>query len=266
VAGNFFDIDANDVLSYSARLTNGNRLPDWLAFDVATGLFSGKVPTNVRGGLEIRVTASDGHGQQSKVSDVFRADFGRSGSHEDDHDHDGDGCRGNDRDARRGESAFEFSDHDFDGNWAGGYDRDSERGHRDREEREADIQDSLAKLFARGDIDLEAVERAMEEFDHAIEQRHRQESRWEQVEMPDGAHGNGMPTRWVYMVRQLDEHLNNSNGAYEGSDMGDWFGRGREGNPGLLGVRNVLCGSQQVIGAQSFQSLQGLQEGVARLG
>jgi hypothetical protein len=265
VAGNFFDIDANDDLSYSARLTNGNRLPDWLAFDAATGLFSGKVPTNMRGSLELRVTASDNHGQDSKVSDVFRIDFGRNGCNDNDHDdHDGGGQRGDDH---RGESVVGHSNHIFGGSWRDqGYGRSDERDRRDREERETNLQDSLAKLFARGDIDLDAVKRAMEDFDHAIEQRHRLESRWEQVGVPASAHGNGVPARWAYMDRQLDAHLNNSNGTYDGSDMGDWFGHGREGNPGLFGVRNVLCGSQQVIGAQSFQSLHGLQEGVARLG
>jgi len=59
----FADIDKNDELKYSAKLTNGNDLPVWLGFDKNTGIFSGE-PTN-EGELEIMVTATDKAGESA---------------------------------------------------------------------------------------------------------------------------------------------------------------------------------------------------------
>jgi VCBS repeat-containing protein len=79
VANNFFDMDRSDTLTYSARLAGGGALPDWLTFDVATATFSCTAPSNAKGNLEIKVIATDGHGQNSSISDVFRLRFGRNG-------------------------------------------------------------------------------------------------------------------------------------------------------------------------------------------
>jgi hypothetical protein len=84
VAGSFRDMDRNDVLSYSARLVGGGALPDWLSFDPATGTFSGSAPAGGRGSLDIMVTATDGHGPDSAVSDVFRLSYGRKNNREGD--------------------------------------------------------------------------------------------------------------------------------------------------------------------------------------
>ncbi|OJX05334.1 MAG: hypothetical protein BGO72_14040 [Burkholderiales bacterium 70-64] len=75
-AGSFVDCDRNDTLSYSATLSNGQPLPAWLGFDAATRTFSGTVPANAKGSLDVRVTASDGHGASSKASDVFQISLG----------------------------------------------------------------------------------------------------------------------------------------------------------------------------------------------
>jgi VCBS repeat-containing protein len=53
----FIDVDAQDVLRYTARLTDGSALPAWLTFDAATGSFSGK-PTTA-GSTVVQVTATD---------------------------------------------------------------------------------------------------------------------------------------------------------------------------------------------------------------
>ncbi|MDD5058244.1 MAG: putative Ig domain-containing protein, partial [Sideroxydans sp.] len=63
----FADLDANDVLSYSATLADGGALPDWLSFDAATRIFSG-TPVGTET-LSVRVTATDMGGLS--VSDVF---------------------------------------------------------------------------------------------------------------------------------------------------------------------------------------------------
>ncbi|MEZ5616210.1 MAG: putative Ig domain-containing protein [Rhodocyclaceae bacterium] len=74
--GSFTDRDRNDSLTYTATLSNGNPLPEWLMFDAATQSFSGTAPANARGRIDVRVVASDGHGECSTASDVFRVSFG----------------------------------------------------------------------------------------------------------------------------------------------------------------------------------------------
>lgn len=75
-AGSFVDRDSNDTLSYGATLSNGQPLPAWLGFDAATRTFNGTVPSNAKGSLDVRLTASDGHGASSNASDVFRVSLG----------------------------------------------------------------------------------------------------------------------------------------------------------------------------------------------
>ncbi|MCX6151429.1 MAG: putative Ig domain-containing protein [Ignavibacteriales bacterium] len=52
----FFDDDGNNTLTLSAKLSNGNPLPDWLSFNSTTRTFSG-IPTIV-GGFPKRVTVT----------------------------------------------------------------------------------------------------------------------------------------------------------------------------------------------------------------
>ncbi len=78
-ANSFADIDRNDMLSYSAQLADGSALPSWLNFDAATQTFSGHVPGKAKDSLDIRVTASDGHGANSSAADVFSISFGKEG-------------------------------------------------------------------------------------------------------------------------------------------------------------------------------------------
>ena len=74
--GSFKDADRNDTLAYTATLPNGKPLPSWLQFDAATQTFSGTAPANAKGSIDVRVTASDGHGECSTASDVFKISFG----------------------------------------------------------------------------------------------------------------------------------------------------------------------------------------------
>lgn len=75
-AGSFTDQDRNDSLSYTATLKNGKLLPTWLKFDAATQTFSGTAPANAKDSIEVQVVASDGHGECSTASDVFKVSFG----------------------------------------------------------------------------------------------------------------------------------------------------------------------------------------------
>jgi phospholipase/lecithinase/hemolysin/cyclophilin family peptidyl-prolyl cis-trans isomerase/Ca2+-binding RTX toxin-like protein len=65
----FTDIEAGDILTYSATLENGDALPSWLIFDGENQTFSG-TPTNDNvGSLNVQVTATDKAG--ATVSDIF---------------------------------------------------------------------------------------------------------------------------------------------------------------------------------------------------
>ncbi|MEA5605512.1 putative Ig domain-containing protein, partial [Nostoc sp. UHCC 0252] len=65
----FTDVDAGDILTYTATLENGDPLPSWLSFNAATKTFSG-TPLNANvGSLNIKVTATDI--AFAEVSDVF---------------------------------------------------------------------------------------------------------------------------------------------------------------------------------------------------
>jgi Ca2+-binding RTX toxin-like protein len=64
-ANTFADVDAGDVLTYSADSPFGNPLPSWLSFDAATRTFSG-TPGNVDVGLrDVRVIVTDTAGAQA---------------------------------------------------------------------------------------------------------------------------------------------------------------------------------------------------------
>ncbi|MHC5595393.1 MAG: putative Ig domain-containing protein [Nostoc sp.] len=58
----FSDVDAGDILTYSATLENGNPLPSWLTFDAATRTFNGIATNSEVGSLNIRAIATDTSG------------------------------------------------------------------------------------------------------------------------------------------------------------------------------------------------------------
>ncbi|BAY22229.1 hypothetical protein NIES2100_19920 [Calothrix sp. NIES-2100] len=63
------DVDAGDILTYSATLDNDNALPSWLTFDAETRTFSGTPANADVGTLNIKVSAIDNFG--ASVSDIF---------------------------------------------------------------------------------------------------------------------------------------------------------------------------------------------------
>jgi len=66
-ANSFRDADG-DALTYSATMSNGHALPDWLSFDAASRTFSGTPPLNLHGTFVLKVTASDG---TASTADIF---------------------------------------------------------------------------------------------------------------------------------------------------------------------------------------------------
>jgi hypothetical protein len=67
-AGTFSDMHG-DPLSFDAKIAGGAALPSWLAFDVATRMFSGTPPANFFGSLDILLTTTGG---SATASDTFR--------------------------------------------------------------------------------------------------------------------------------------------------------------------------------------------------
>ena len=65
----FTDIDANDVLTYSAKLANGADLPVWLTFNKDTRTFTGLPENSDVAILDVQLTATDQSGEN--VSDIF---------------------------------------------------------------------------------------------------------------------------------------------------------------------------------------------------
>jgi Ca2+-binding RTX toxin-like protein len=55
----FFDPDLNDILTYSATLSNGDALPSWLSFNPTTQTFSGTPAYQDVGNLNLKVTVTD---------------------------------------------------------------------------------------------------------------------------------------------------------------------------------------------------------------
>jgi len=63
----FSDVDAGDILTYSATLAGGTPLPNWLTFDATTGTFTGTPTNSDIGNLSITVTATDTAGASASA-------------------------------------------------------------------------------------------------------------------------------------------------------------------------------------------------------
>ena len=68
-ANTFSDVDASDVLIYTATLADGTALPAWLNFNAATRTFSGTPLNGDVGAVAVKITATDTGGLTA--SDIF---------------------------------------------------------------------------------------------------------------------------------------------------------------------------------------------------
>ena len=64
----FADVDAGDILTYTATLSDDSALPSWLSFDAGTRTFSGTPLNEDVGTTALKVVASDG---EASVADTF---------------------------------------------------------------------------------------------------------------------------------------------------------------------------------------------------
>jgi hypothetical protein len=72
----FADADPTDVLTYSASLSDGSELPDWIEFDEESRTFTFNPGTEEIGTHTIRLSATDEFGQAASVTfDVFVSQF-----------------------------------------------------------------------------------------------------------------------------------------------------------------------------------------------
>lgn len=66
----FSDLDAGDVLTYSAKLADGSVLPSWLSFNAVTRTLSGTPANDQVGSIDIKIIAADKLGDTAE--DVFK--------------------------------------------------------------------------------------------------------------------------------------------------------------------------------------------------
>lgn len=73
-AETFVDVDAGDSLHITARLDNGEALPDWLEFDAETRTFSGRPGIADYGAVGVVVTATDEAGASAETGFALSVD------------------------------------------------------------------------------------------------------------------------------------------------------------------------------------------------
>jgi len=260
-ADSFIDRDRTDTLTYTATLANGKPLPAWLKFDAATQTFSGKALANAKGNIEVRVTASDGHGACSTASDVFKISFGNGGCHGNEGVGNGEDPPPPGHDCNHNDGHGTSPGHP--GNAHGGRDDDDGRGaHGWHGKHEDDDAHDGKRGFAY--LDLGKLEHYGREF----ERQHQQGNH-------AASEGHEFYRRWAEMAKALahDEksHRDGWSDERRGADVSG-FGLATAGFLGTnrgAGVDPVtLAGTSGTLlkwSGTSFEGFKGLQEGLHKL-
>ncbi|HMW18189.1 MAG TPA: Ig-like domain-containing protein [Accumulibacter sp.] len=257
-AGSFRDVDRNDKLSYTATLSDGKALPSWLRFDAATQTFSGMAPASAKGSIDVRVTASDGHGERSTASDVFQISVGNKtvfpkgnegvGNGEDPPPPGHDSNQNDGPGSSPGHPGFQGGHHDRDDD-----DHDGKRG-RGHEKEDGDDGDHRDRGFAY--LDLSKVDECGREKEQGQHDQRSYES-------------NDFYERWAEMDRALGQLLvDDKRGDWldpkHGADLSCLKGIGLAGGNVKLGAGGCDNFSLMVSNTE-LKNFKGLQEGVCRL-
>lgn len=280
-AASFRDVDVGDVLGYSAVLADGSPLPAWLSFDAATRSFSGQVPADATGTLNIRVIAQDGHGNsevQSEASDVFALNItaatGGNGCGEDDDDHGGHhgGHHGDDDDDYDQHHGGHGGGHG--GGQGGGHgggnghhghgrdDDDRDGGHRkDRDHHDRDRDDDRRSAPERHKPQTYLDPRLLAEYGGS--DRSRDKGR-------GAAHDEAQTfARWLAADQAMSRLASDANrgAAWQDTARGADIGNLAKATGGMNGSRHAF-GEDAVtlMPGAGLKGFKGLQEGVRRLG
>lgn len=275
-AGSFTDVDQGDVLTYSATLADGSALPGWVHFDAQTQTFYGITP-KAEGYVDVRVTATDkvaasGSTEGSlAVSDVFRLTV----SH-------GNQGVGNGQDAAPAGQTVNFND--------GAGTSPGNPGAKSAKiaSKAATGGSATAASVAPGSTDSPTLQPASSST--ATTSSTPAKDQWDGIDLgavyqalakfdasakvaPTSGIGDNVAAdiwqdsfaarRWSAMEMLLEAH---KAAAEEDGILGGEMQRPTDWSQSYTGAGNVLVGSGTRVGIQAFQSLQGLQEGVARLG
>ena len=256
-AGSFVDIDRNDTLHYTATLANGKPLPNWLTFDAATQTFSGTAPSKTKDSIEVRITASDGHGDCSYVSDSFKIKIGgktQSSHSSEDRDEEKEKEKKSDQecDADAWRTGPDVSSHD-------GASRPPERSRHD------DLLQRFVDDYLRPGKESTAPPSSLDrpcltpwsDQEHTPESGHRADS------------GQEMARRWAELTQALNQLDADRQGAAawqhsnQGADLSGltaWTHRTSRSEQG--GVDSVSLGS---VSGTPLVGLRGLREGLTHL-
>lgn len=66
-SGVFRHTNLNANIMLEAELADGRPLPEWIKFDPTSGRFVAKPPSDVKGNIDIKITARDDHGNVAIV-------------------------------------------------------------------------------------------------------------------------------------------------------------------------------------------------------
>jgi Ca2+-binding RTX toxin-like protein len=258
--GAFTDIDTGDVLSYSASLADESALPSWLVFNAAARTFSGTAPT-AGSTLDIKVMVTDGRGEASVASDLFRlvaspASTGGGGCEEDDDDHGGH-HGDDDHDGHHGGHGGGHGHHGH-----GRDDDDRDEGHgKDRDRRKRDHDDDHRSGHERHKPKSYLDPRLLADYGNGERQ----------ADKGRGATRDEAQTfaRWLAADQAMSRL---ASGANRGAAWQDTARGADIGN--LAKATGAMNGSRHAYGEDAvtlmpgagLKAFKGLQEGVRRLG
>jgi len=251
--GSFTDRDRNDSLNYTATLKNGKPLPTWLKFDATTQTFSGTAPANAKDSIEVQVVVSDGHGECSTASDVFKVSFGNKTVVP----QKGNEGLGNGPDAPP--PGHDFNQNDGPGTSPGHPGRRSESGRND---------DALDRFLDGFKNDAKSARSSLPALDHSwfAQRDERQQSFGQTGQSPAN---NDIQRHWSELVLALNRLDVERQGAptwshpNQGADISGLAGLmqgGAHGARGGVDAVSLACGSGTLL-----KTFTGLKEGFGKL-